>query len=56
MAMKDKVRNTTQVARGKVKEKAGAITGNRTLESRGRSDRIKGDLKQGAEKTKDALR
>jgi uncharacterized protein YjbJ (UPF0337 family) len=56
MATKDKVKNTTQAVRGKVKEKAGKLTGNRGLESKGKSDRMKGDLKQAAEKAADAFK
>jgi uncharacterized protein YjbJ (UPF0337 family) len=56
MAAKDKLKNTAQIARGKMKEQAGKVTGNRSLESTGKSDRMKGDLKQASEKTKDALK
>jgi uncharacterized protein YjbJ (UPF0337 family) len=56
MATKDKMKNAAQIATGKFKQKAGKITGNQTLESKGKSDRVRGDLKQAAEKTKDALK
>jgi uncharacterized protein YjbJ (UPF0337 family) len=55
MTVKDKMKNAAQIASGKVKEKAGKLVGNRDLESSGRSDRVKGDLKQAGEKTKEAL-
>jgi uncharacterized protein YjbJ (UPF0337 family) len=46
----------TDRAAGQVKEKAGAATGNRDLAESGRRDQIKGDLKSGAKKVKDAAK
>ncbi len=56
MAGTDKAKNTTQRAKGKVKETAGAATGNRDLERKGKTDQAKGNLKQAGEKVKDAVR
>ena len=56
MAMKDKVRNIFQVSKGKVKETTGNAVGSKDLEADGRHDQKVGDLKQAAEKVKDAFR
>ena len=56
MSTTDKAKNTAQRAKGKVKEAAGAITGNDELRSKGKVDQKKGDLKQAGEKVKDAFR
>jgi uncharacterized protein YjbJ (UPF0337 family) len=55
MATTDKAKNTAQEAKGKVKEVAGRITGNDKLETKGKTDQEKGDVKQAAEKIKDAI-
>ena len=56
MATTDKAKNTAQRAKGKVKETAGKVTGNDKLQSKGKVDQKKGDLKQAGEKVKDAFR
>ena len=56
MATTDKVKNATQQAKGKLKEKAGKASGNDKLRAEGKADQVKGDLKQAAEKIKDALK
>jgi uncharacterized protein YjbJ (UPF0337 family) len=56
MAMKDKARNIFQVNKGKIKEATGNAVGNKDLEADGRHDQKVGDLKQAAEKVKDAFR
>lgn len=43
-------------ATGQVKEKAGQVTGNRSLEREGRDEQTKGNLKASARKAKDALK
>ena len=55
MATTDKAKNTAQEAKGKVKEVAGRITGDDKLEATGKTDQKKGDVKQAAEKLKDAV-
>ena len=55
MTTTDKANNAAQQAKGKVKEEAGRVTGNDRLRNKGKSDRVKGDLKQAGEKLKDAL-
>lgn len=54
MTNKDKAKNTTQIAKGKVKEIAGKTTGDDKLENDGKVDQMKGNFKQAGEKTKDS--
>jgi uncharacterized protein YjbJ (UPF0337 family) len=56
MATTDKVKNTAQRAKGKVKETAGTVTRNDKLRNTGKADQRKGNLKQAGEKVKDALK
>lgn len=56
METTDKVKNEAQHAKGNVKEAAGAVTGNESLEAQGKSDQIKADLKQAGGKLKDAVK
>lgn len=55
MGVEDKAKNTAQQLKGKVKESVGSVTGEPDLQREGRADQAKGDLKQAAEKVKDAL-
>jgi uncharacterized protein YjbJ (UPF0337 family) len=41
---------------GKIKEKAGTVTGDRGLRQKGRDEQAKGDIKKSAEKAKDAIK
>ncbi len=54
MGLQDKIKNTAEVLKGKVKEAAGKATGDEQLEVEGKLDQGKGDLKQAGEKVKDA--
>ena len=56
MGKKDKVKNTAQIAKGKVKTTTGQATGNGQLEVEGEADQMKGNLKQAGEKVKDAFK
>jgi uncharacterized protein YjbJ (UPF0337 family) len=56
MATTDKVKNSAQRAKGKVKEAAGTVTGNDKLRNEGKADQRKGNLKQAGEKVKDAFK
>jgi uncharacterized protein YjbJ (UPF0337 family) len=56
MTTTDKVKNNAQRAKGRVKETTGKVTGNDSLEAKGKSDRMKGNLKQAGEKVKDAFK
>jgi uncharacterized protein YjbJ (UPF0337 family) len=53
---RNKARNTAQSAKGKVKEAAGKATGNRKLETKGKTDQGKASVKKTGEKVKDKLR
>lgn len=55
MGVEDKVKNSAQQLKGRAKEAAGAATDDPDLEREGQSDQVKGNLKQAAEKVKDAL-
>ena len=56
MATTDKAKNTAERAKGKVKEAAGAVTGNDGLRSKGKADQRKANLKQAGEKMKDVFK
>ena len=53
MSAANKVNNTAETAKGKVKEGAGKATGNQSLQAEGHADQAKGDLEQAGEKIKD---
>ena len=55
MTVHHKARYTAQRAKGKVKEAAGQVTGNRRLEVEGKVDQIEGAVKQAAQKIVDAV-
>jgi uncharacterized protein YjbJ (UPF0337 family) len=50
----DKAKDKAQAAKGRVKKAAGKATNDPVLEGKGKADQVKGDLKQSAEKIKDA--
>ena len=56
MSTEDKIRNAAEKAKGTAKETTGKATGDRSLETEGRADQAKADLKQAGEKVKDSLR
>ena len=56
MGIDDKFGAKADELKGKVKESAGRATDDPDLEAEGRAERIKGDLKQAAEKVKDAFK
>ena len=53
---RNKTRNKAQELKGQVKEATGRATGEPRLEGEGRADQTKANLKQAAEKVKDAFR
>jgi len=55
MGFAEKFNHKAQEMRGRVKRNTGEVTGDRRLESEGRSDEVKGQLKQTGEKIKDAF-
>lgn len=52
----DKAKNTAEGLTGKAKEAAGKLVGNDNLETEGKEDQVKSDLKQAGEKVKDAFK
>ena len=55
MTAKDRAKNDLQRVKGKVKETAGAATGNRKLETKGKADSAKGKAKNVGQKIKDTV-
>ena len=56
MSILNKIRNKAQTAKGNAKIGTGRATGNRRLKTRGRAEKATGDLKQAADKIKDAFK
>lgn len=56
MGLADKAKDKAQSATGKVEQKVGQATDDRSLEAEGRADKTAGDLKQAGEKVKDAMK
>ena len=62
MGSSDRASNRSQDAKGRVKEAAGSVTGNRDLKNKGKADQAKAatknvgeDIKDAAHKVKDAV-
>jgi uncharacterized protein YjbJ (UPF0337 family) len=56
MTRKDKAKNTTLIAKGKLKKTVGAATGDNSLQASGDVDQVKGNIKQAGERVKDAFK
>ncbi|AAT88272.1 CsbD-like protein [Leifsonia xyli subsp. xyli] len=56
MGLDDKIKNAVEDAGGKAKEAAGKVTGDEQLEGECKLDQVKADLKNAAEKVKDAFK
>ena len=56
MSATDKAKNKVEEAAGTIKEKAGQASGDHDLEARGKSENVKGNLKQAGEKVKGAVK
>ena len=56
MALDDKASNKAEELKGKAKEKVGQATGDEQMESEGKGDQAKGNLKQAGEKIKDVFK
>ena len=56
MGMDDKLKNSAEKALGKGKEGLGDATDDRELQTEGKADQSKSDLKQAGEKVKDAFK
>jgi uncharacterized protein YjbJ (UPF0337 family) len=56
MGLSDKIGNKSEELAGKAKEGVGRATGDEELENQGKGDQLKGNLKEAAEKVKDAFK
>ncbi len=56
MGLDDKLRNQAEEKVGEAKEALGKATDDKDLEGEGKSDQMKGALKQAGEKVKDAFK
>jgi uncharacterized protein YjbJ (UPF0337 family) len=56
MASIDKAKNKAQEAKGHVKDAAGRATNDKSLQAKGKGDKVAGNLKQAGEKVKDAVK
>lgn len=56
MSATDKAKDKAQAAKGKVKKDTGKAIDDPVLEGEGKADQVKGNLKQAAEKVKDAAK
>jgi uncharacterized protein YjbJ (UPF0337 family) len=56
MGTDDKINNKADEVIGKVKNRVGGATGDRDLQAEGQAQKSKGNLKQAAEKVKDAFK
>jgi uncharacterized protein YjbJ (UPF0337 family) len=56
MGMDDKLKNSAEGDLGKAKEKLGKASGDEEMQSEGKTDQTKADLKQAGEKVKDAFK
>ena len=54
MNAKNKAKDKAEAAKGKVKKGAGQALGDPVLEGKGKTEQVKGNLKQAGEKVKDA--
>jgi uncharacterized protein YjbJ (UPF0337 family) len=55
MGIGDKISNKVEELKGKIKEVTGKATDNEHLEAGGKTDQVKGNVKQVGEKVKDAF-
>ncbi|MEU2870577.1 CsbD family protein [Streptomyces olivoreticuli] len=53
MTLGKKFKDKTQVLSGKIKQSIGRATGNKRLQTEGKTDRVAGNLQQSGEKPKD---
>jgi uncharacterized protein YjbJ (UPF0337 family) len=56
MSTKKAAKNSAEKTKGKVKAAVGKLTGNKSLEAKGKRDEAKGSVKQAGEKIKDAAK
>ncbi|HEX3447455.1 MAG TPA: CsbD family protein [Isosphaeraceae bacterium] len=53
---KDRIKGSAQQAKGKIKEVAGKVTGDKKLEGEGKADKVGGKIRNVVGGMKDALR
>jgi len=56
MVDKDRIKGSAEQAKGKVKEVAGKLTGDRKLQSEGKGDQVKGKVEKKIGQAKDKIR
>ena len=56
MSIARKIAHKAEAVKGSAKKAAGRTTGSRRLRADGRSDQVRGDIKQAGAKIKDAFR
>ena len=56
MGFDDKIKNAVDDVKGKAKEAAGKVTGDRETENEGKADQTKADVKKAGENVKDAFK
>jgi uncharacterized protein YjbJ (UPF0337 family) len=56
MSILNRIRHKAQTAKGGAKKSAGRVTGNRRLRTKGRAEKATGNVKQAADKVKDAFK
>lgn len=55
MGLRDKIKHATEGAKGKAKEASGKAQGDKSLETEGKVDQTKADVKKAGEHVKDAF-
>jgi len=56
MGAVDEAKNKAEAVKGDVKEKTGRATDDRSMQAKGKGEKVPGNLKQAGEKVKDAVR
>ncbi|MDP4506871.1 CsbD family protein [Nonomuraea turcica] len=56
MARKEKAKGKIEETKGMAKERTGDVTGNASLQARGKAEKTKGNVRQAKEKAKDAFK
>jgi uncharacterized protein YjbJ (UPF0337 family) len=56
MMNKDRIRGSAQQVKGKMKEVAGKVTGDRKIEGQGKADQLKGKVRSAVGGLKETLR
>ena len=56
MGLVKKTKNKAQATKGKTKKTTGRATGDRWMEAEGKTDQVKGNVKQAGEKVRDAFK